>query len=367
MADQIADVESGKVLDLQWVDTSDFGERPADRRSRKTYDLDPAPLDRLLAAAILTGHVDGKHMHAIADDDRDGPIHIVHLMAACEVAAREVGGGLPGAERITFDLPRNASELIAAEVGGDAFGVLVSELRESGFASATRLARALSPEQRFAILDPLLHYALAPLTDCGSISSKVRCFGRRRPRIANRRDLTAGRIPPPQRVQMPLPASLEVTWPAAVACRDDVGLTLARPGSATNLAAKLGTSRRWSASVMLSTTPIGWGWRWPLTAPWRRCAGRSMLRTGPCLSPRISITVSDGKDRGRQAAESMGLSRRPPEFSGGTMSLPTARAPELTARLGQRPHDTVHDGRYAISRTVAAEFLVRGRGGACGV
>jgi len=38
----------GKLGDLGWVDSPDYGGRPEDRRGLVVYDVDPAPLARLI-------------------------------------------------------------------------------------------------------------------------------------------------------------------------------------------------------------------------------------------------------------------------------------------------------------------------------
>ncbi|MEV4252269.1 hypothetical protein AB0J52_03755 [Spirillospora sp. NPDC049652] len=152
----------GLIGDLQWVDSTDFGGEPEDRRIMSMYDIDPAPLARLLATylGILDGDVTDR-MREIADDDRDGPIHMVHLLGACEYAARNTSGGLPSPA--TPGVPSPTALLVAATSGG-ALPALVNALHQGGFPAATRAARPMDPDTRHHVLDSLLQYWGAPIT-----------------------------------------------------------------------------------------------------------------------------------------------------------------------------------------------------------
>ncbi|MEQ7127410.1 hypothetical protein ABN034_23070 [Actinopolymorpha sp. B11F2] len=153
----------GVFGNLMWVDSVDFGGSPAERRPVDTcWDVDPAPLARLLGVALDLCDGDlQQHMHEIAHDDLDGPIHIVHLLAACERAARQTGGSLPGSG---WPYGSGVSRFLAVEVSGGALSGLVDELHAGGLAAATKAVRALTPSERVGVLDPLLHYWLAPIT-----------------------------------------------------------------------------------------------------------------------------------------------------------------------------------------------------------
>jgi hypothetical protein len=138
---------------LQWVDSPDFGEHPARRRIPHAYDVDPAPLARLIGVALQI--IDAglsESMTAIATDDRDGPIHLVHLLAACEYAARKTGGGLPG-----------TADPLTAAVSGSGLPALTAALRDGGLAAATAVARSMDHDLRYRVLDSLLGYWLAPV------------------------------------------------------------------------------------------------------------------------------------------------------------------------------------------------------------
>ena len=152
----------GVFADLQWVGSPDFGEKLGNRRNSSLYDVDPAPIARLLAVALKL--VDGdlrQCMRRIAEDERDGPIHIVHLAAACEYAAMQTGGGLP---RPGGPTGSPASRAIVMTVSPDALPAIVAALREDGLAAATAIARALDVHERTNILDVLLRYAIGPIT-----------------------------------------------------------------------------------------------------------------------------------------------------------------------------------------------------------
>ncbi|WP_067832903.1 hypothetical protein [Actinomadura kijaniata] len=151
----------GLIGDLQWVDSPDFGDAPEDRRIPRVYDVDPAPLARMIAAYLqLTDESVTEVMREIAGDDRDGPIHIVHLLGACERAAKATGGGLPGAAN---PLGHGTAGLISMAISGEALPALVEALRCGGFPAATGLVRALDSEARYYILDSLIEYWGAPI------------------------------------------------------------------------------------------------------------------------------------------------------------------------------------------------------------
>lgn len=140
----------GKLGDLGWVDSPDYGGRPEDRRGLVVYDVDPAPLARLIATdlQIIDGDASGA-VRAVAEDDRDGPIHIAHLIAACEFTARQVDGHMPGAG------------------AGPGFGLLADlgrSLRDGGLPGATAAAAAMDHTERARVLDALLDYCLRPIT-----------------------------------------------------------------------------------------------------------------------------------------------------------------------------------------------------------
>jgi hypothetical protein len=143
----------GKLGALQWVDSPDYGGRPEDRRGLRVYDVDPAPLARLIAVdlGVIAGDF-AEAARAIAEDDRDGPIHIAHLIAACEYAAAQSGGSMP---------------VTAPGASGYSLTDLGRALRDGGLAGAAAAAAALSPNDRARVLDALLDYCLRPLTALG--------------------------------------------------------------------------------------------------------------------------------------------------------------------------------------------------------
>jgi hypothetical protein len=151
----------GTFADMQWVDSPDFGDAPEDRRIKRVYDVDPAPLARVIATylGLINDDLSGA-MRDLANDDKDGPIHLVHLLGACEHAARGTGGGMPGSDGPRGD---GAARLISASVSGDALPALVDALRAGGYPAATQLARSMDADTRRRVLDSLLQYWGAPI------------------------------------------------------------------------------------------------------------------------------------------------------------------------------------------------------------
>jgi hypothetical protein len=67
----------GLLAEFQWVDSPDYGGRPENRRGLRVYDVDPAPLARLVATKLgITGISLAEAARAVADDERDGPISL---------------------------------------------------------------------------------------------------------------------------------------------------------------------------------------------------------------------------------------------------------------------------------------------------
>jgi hypothetical protein len=135
----------GMLGEFMWVDSPDFGGSPADRRIPRVYDVDPAPLARLIAVALKAVPGDwGKLVRELAEDDRDGPIHLVHLLAACEYAARRTGGSL-------------------TRVGG-ILGPLADALSEGGIKDAVEAAQIMDAETRAGVLDLLTDHCCSAVT-----------------------------------------------------------------------------------------------------------------------------------------------------------------------------------------------------------
>ena len=102
---------------------------------QRMYDVDPAPLARLIG--ILLKLVDGdvgEHIAAVAGDDRDGPIHIAHLLGACQYAAHQAGGSVPFIPGLS------------------------EAMRDGGLKGATTAIRDMDRETRSAVLDGLLGF-----------------------------------------------------------------------------------------------------------------------------------------------------------------------------------------------------------------
>ncbi|MFE0457779.1 hypothetical protein ACFW1A_00780 [Kitasatospora sp. NPDC058965] len=148
----------GVLAEMMWVDSPDFGDHPRDRRNPFVYDVDPAPLARVLAAALDmndTGVDRSGLSHAVADDATDGPIHIVHLAAVVEATARRHGGSLrnPGSTAALFD----------AAMHGNAAGQLIALMEKDGFGPATARVRELTAQQRYELLESLIEHLTYPI------------------------------------------------------------------------------------------------------------------------------------------------------------------------------------------------------------
>jgi hypothetical protein len=143
--------------------SNDYDTYITDGNTRKLYRVDPAPLAAFVAAAIGLRDDLIDCMKAIAEDDQDGPIHLIHLLAACQLAAEGVEGSLPsdGSEPEIF---KTRGGFIVASVSPVVLPSLVRALRAEGIASATNLARTYSRRERFRALDVLVHYISAPIT-----------------------------------------------------------------------------------------------------------------------------------------------------------------------------------------------------------
>lgn len=156
-------VPSGAIIPkMYWVSSWEYGGGASEPHPSSYYEVDPAPLASLVAAVI--GLRDDLHecMKAIAEDDENGPIHLIHLLAACEYAARDVGGGLPSDGSIPGSLATFGG-IITATVSPQVLPSLVRALRKEGLAGATNLARKYSRRERFRALDVLVHFVAAPI------------------------------------------------------------------------------------------------------------------------------------------------------------------------------------------------------------
>lgn len=135
----------GMLGEFMWVDSPDFGGDVADRRIPRVYDVDPTPLAQLIGVALKLVPRDwGTTARELAADERDGPIHLVHLLAACEYAARCTGGSL-------------------TRTGG-IVGSLAIALRENGIKKAVRAAQAMDAETRAGVLDVLTDHCCRVIT-----------------------------------------------------------------------------------------------------------------------------------------------------------------------------------------------------------
>jgi hypothetical protein len=149
---------------IAWVDSCDYGGLPEDRRRGSLEDVDPAPLAAFVAAAIGLREDLVECAKVIAKDDRDGPIHLVHLIAACDYAARDVGGSLPTGKSFPelFGLGTSGG-ILTALISETVLPSLVRTLKTQGLGGATDLARKCTQRERFRALDVLAHYVASPI------------------------------------------------------------------------------------------------------------------------------------------------------------------------------------------------------------
>lgn len=149
----------GIFRDLAWADRAEYEGSFDNVSDGDDREVDPAPLSRLvcLELEIIDGNLH-QEADAIAADDRDGPIHLVHLLAACEYAAQATGG-LPGP-----DTPQgpHGVKILRESGSGEGIPVLAAALRRGGLGAATAEARSMPPELRYHVLRDLLVLWSAP-------------------------------------------------------------------------------------------------------------------------------------------------------------------------------------------------------------
>ena len=135
--------------EFQWVDSPEYGGGVGDRRGLVAHDVDPAPLARLVAVklGIIDGDL-GDAARVIAEDERIGPVHVAHLLAACQYGAVRTGGSMG---------------FVARGPAGEPFTELCLALLEGGRAAAAAAAKMLSPPDRAVVLEVLLSYLVTPL------------------------------------------------------------------------------------------------------------------------------------------------------------------------------------------------------------
>jgi hypothetical protein len=157
----------GVLGDIAPVNSGDFGGISGDDGVIANRPVDPWMLARLVAVYLGIAAGNWREcVRQVAEDDREGPIHLVRLLAACEYAARATGGHLPGT-----DDPDDPDDPVAfgfmvteAQVTRDGLPVLAAELRRGGLPAATRAARAMEPARRARVLCELLVYWTAPVS-----------------------------------------------------------------------------------------------------------------------------------------------------------------------------------------------------------
>lgn len=152
--------------DLPWVDSCDYDDASRGCRSERPYrDVDPAPLAAFVAAAI--GFRDDllECAKVIAKDDEDGPIHLVRLIASCDLAARDVGGSLPtGTSFPEIFGSGTLGGILTATISPTVLPNLVRTLKQEGLVAATTLARQCTARERYRALDVLSHYVADPIS-----------------------------------------------------------------------------------------------------------------------------------------------------------------------------------------------------------
>lgn len=144
----------GVLGELMWVTASEYDDSEQGGR-----EVDPAPLARLLCAALQISGDLGEEMQAIANDNDDGPVHIVHLLAACEYAARATGGHVmqaAGGDRVTQLLMLTTSV-------GQTLPLVCKALHDGGYTAATAAVRAMDAGARNNLLDALVHIWTSPI------------------------------------------------------------------------------------------------------------------------------------------------------------------------------------------------------------
>lgn len=149
MARERSSAQPGRYPHLLWVEAADYEAVP--ERS-----VDPAPLARLLDAwsGPSAGPADpDAPAREVAEDLRDGPVHLARLVAAMESSAQATGGSLA---RVS-DTPS------VTRVCGGALHHLIEVLHGGGLRSATAVARALDGHTRLLVLTALRPYWQAPV------------------------------------------------------------------------------------------------------------------------------------------------------------------------------------------------------------
>lgn len=109
-------------------------------------EVDPAPLARLLCATLRIVGDPAVEMQALAED-RDGPIHIVRLLAACEYTVQQATGRMP------------------RELGGiePPFSLVVNAYRDGGRPAATAAVQAMAVADRVSLISAILHLWSSPI------------------------------------------------------------------------------------------------------------------------------------------------------------------------------------------------------------
>lgn len=92
----------------------------------------------------------------LLEDDRDAPIHIVHLLAACEAAAAKLTRSVARSQGASRLRP-----LLNTDVAAQ-FPQLAEAWQECGFRGATAAVRGMTPTEQWDLLGVLVERWSAP-------------------------------------------------------------------------------------------------------------------------------------------------------------------------------------------------------------
>lgn len=120
-------------------------------------DVNPAPLRRVLRAWLAGSNDLGDRMQAIASDDRDGPLHIVRLLAVVDLTSRKLGGTGKRGEGFPGHQPMAVSDIVVQRPE------LADAWLTGGVPAAVAVVRAMSPGRRYGLLELLMDLWSAPI------------------------------------------------------------------------------------------------------------------------------------------------------------------------------------------------------------
>lgn len=160
------------------VDASDFGRdwitEQERAQLRRDVDADDPPSGPPHGSNTVTGEPVAEYiaaalegcgqrglgaMRAIANDDTNGPIHLVRLVIAAEHVAQQFGGTLVSSSTAAA---QKTQMMASAVPGGSNLYGLVAELNDgASLPQLTDLVAQMDHEQRHGVLDTLLSYVFA--------------------------------------------------------------------------------------------------------------------------------------------------------------------------------------------------------------